>query len=76
MLCGLCLPFCFLYARGSDRIVSRVRSLRAGGCGVRIAAGATDFTLLLTVQTGPGAHPASCAMCSGILSHRGKAARV
>jgi hypothetical protein len=75
MLCGLCVPFCFLYTRGSDKVVSLVHRLRAGGCGVRIAAGATDFSLLLTVQTRSGAHPASCAMCTGILSPGGKAAR-
>jgi len=74
MLRGPCVPFCFLYTEGSDRVVSLVHRLRAGGCGVRIAAGATDFSLLLTLQTRSGAHPASCAKGTGILSPGGKAA--
>jgi len=75
MLCGPSVPFRFLYTDGSDRVVSLVHRLRAGGCMVRIAAGATDFPLLLTVQTRSGAHSASCAMCTGVLSPGGKAAR-
>jgi hypothetical protein len=33
--------------------------------GVRSPAGAKDFSSNLCVQTGPGAHPASCPMGSG-----------
>jgi hypothetical protein len=34
--------------------MSTAKGLRAGQSGVRILAGATDFYLLQTVQTGPG----------------------
>jgi hypothetical protein len=33
--------------------------------GVRSPAGATDFSSILCVQTGSGAHPASCTMGTG-----------
>jgi hypothetical protein len=33
--------------------------------GVLSPAGAKDFSFSLCVQTGSGAHPASCAMCTG-----------
>jgi hypothetical protein len=33
--------------------------------GVRYPAGAKDFYASLCVQTGSGAHPASCTMCTG-----------
>jgi hypothetical protein len=33
--------------------------------GVRSPAGAKDFSSILCVQTGSGAHPASCAMGTG-----------
>jgi hypothetical protein len=33
--------------------------------GVRSPAGAKDFSSSLFVQTGSGAHPASCTMCTG-----------
>jgi hypothetical protein len=33
--------------------------------GVRSAAGAKDFSSILYVQTGSGAHPASCTMGTG-----------
>jgi hypothetical protein len=35
--------------------------------GVRIPAGARHFLLSIPVQTGPGAHPASCTMSTGSL---------
>jgi hypothetical protein len=35
---------------------------------VRFSAGERDFSLLQSVQTGSGAHPASCAMVSRALS--------
>jgi hypothetical protein len=37
--------------------------------GVRYPAGAKDFSSVLCVQTGSGAHPASCTMGTGVL-HR------
>jgi hypothetical protein len=36
--------------------------------GVRSPAGAKDFSCSLCVQTGSGAHPASCTMGTGVLS--------
>jgi hypothetical protein len=36
--------------------------------GVRSPAGAEDFSSNLCVQTGSGAHPASCTMGTGVLS--------
>jgi hypothetical protein len=36
--------------------------------GVRSPAGVKDFSASLCVQTGSGAHPASCAMGTGVLS--------
>jgi hypothetical protein len=41
--------------------------------GVRFPAGANDFSSSLCVQTGPGAHPASCSMGTGGLFPGGKA---
>jgi hypothetical protein len=40
--------------------------------GVRSPAGAVDFSSSLCVQTGSGAHPASCAMGTGGLFPGGK----
>jgi hypothetical protein len=36
--------------------------------GVRSPAGANDFSCSLCVQTGSGAHPASCTLGTGVLS--------
>jgi hypothetical protein len=41
--------------------------LQAGRNGVRILAGARDFSLLRNMQTGSGAHPASYSMGTGAL---------
>jgi hypothetical protein len=41
--------------------------------GVRSPAGAKDFSSILCVQTGSGAHPASCTMGTGGPIHWGKA---
>jgi hypothetical protein len=41
--------------------------------GVRSPAGAKDFSSILCVQTGSGAHPASCTMGTRVLSPGGKA---
>jgi hypothetical protein len=40
---------------------------------VRSTARAKDFSSILCVQTGSGAHPASCPMGTGVLSPGGKA---
>jgi hypothetical protein len=42
--------------------------------GVRSPAGAKDFSCSLCVQTGSGAHPASCTMGTGGHFPRGKSA--
>jgi hypothetical protein len=42
--------------------------------GVRIPAGVKDFSSSLCVQTGSGAHPASCTMGTGGSFHGGKSA--
>jgi hypothetical protein len=44
--------------------------------GVRSPAGAKDFSSSLCVQTGSGAHPASCPMGTGDPFARGKSAAV
>jgi hypothetical protein len=41
--------------------------------GVRSPAGAEDFSSILCVQTGSGAHPASCPMGTRVLSPEVKA---
>jgi hypothetical protein len=41
---------------------------------VRFPAGARGFSVLHSVQTGCGAHPASCKMGTGVSSPGGKAA--
>jgi hypothetical protein len=41
--------------------------------GVRFPAGAKDFSSILCVQTGSGAHPASCTMGTGDTFSGGKA---
>jgi hypothetical protein len=43
--------------------------------GVRSPAGAEDFSSSLCVQTGSGAHPASCPMGTGVLSPEVKRGR-
>jgi hypothetical protein len=40
--------------------------VRSGRVGVRIPARARDFSVLKIVKTGPGAHPASYLMVTGI----------
>jgi hypothetical protein len=48
----------------SGRIVSDY-GLDDRAIGVRSPAGEEDFSSILCVQTGSGAHPASCAMSTG-----------
>jgi hypothetical protein len=40
--------------------------------GVRSPAGAKDFSSILCVQTGSGAHPASCTMGTGGKARQGR----
>jgi hypothetical protein len=54
----------FMSLVSSGSIVS-VYGLDDRAIGVRSPAGATDFSYSLFVQTGSGAHPASCTMCTG-----------
>jgi hypothetical protein len=73
-----CLIF---YIGGSVRVRSRVSSgsivsyygLDDRAIGVRSPAGAEDFSSSLCVQTGSGAHPASCTMGTGSPFPGGKA---
>jgi hypothetical protein len=66
----------YKYGVASVSIGSRVSSgsivsdyeLDDRAIGVRSPAGAKDFSSRLCVQTGSGAHPASCTMGTGILS--------
>ena len=46
-------------------VVSIVTGLRAGLCGVQIAARTRDFILLEIVQIVSGSHPASHSICTG-----------
>jgi len=46
--------------RSPDRVVGIVTRLRAGWSGFRIPIAATDFSPVQNVQTGSGAHSASC----------------
>jgi hypothetical protein len=66
----------FVYVDLHKLIVSRVSSgsivsdygLDDRAIGVRSPAGAKEFTSNLCVQTGSGAHPASCTMVLGVFS--------
>jgi hypothetical protein len=55
---------------------SSVDTAKGYRAGVRFSAGATDFTLLLIVQTGSEAHITSYPMGTGSLFPGVKAARV
>jgi hypothetical protein len=72
-LLGLCDSASASYAKTIDRLYYRdvgrdsVVRIAAGLYGDRIPVGATFFA---PVQTGPGAHPASCTMGTGSLSRR------
>jgi hypothetical protein len=50
--------------------------LKGRGTGVRFAAGARDFSLLHSLQTGSETHAASCTMDTGRSLPGGKLARV
>jgi hypothetical protein len=59
------VPCYLLYCILAFGVIGIVISLRAGGSGVRIRAGITDFSLLHNVQTGCRANPASCSAGNG-----------
>jgi hypothetical protein len=73
---------CIYILVGTFRIWSRVSSgsiesdygLDDLAIGVRFSAGAKDFSSSLCVQTGSGAHPASCTMGTGVPFPGGKSA--
>jgi hypothetical protein len=60
-------------SRVSSGIIVSDYGLDDRAIGVRSLAGEKDFSSSLCVQTGPGAHPPSCTMVTGVLSPRGKA---
>jgi hypothetical protein len=55
-------------SRGSSGSIVSDYGLDDRAIGVRFPAGAKDFSSTLCVQTGSGAHPASCTMGIGVLS--------
>jgi hypothetical protein len=56
------IKICTCFSRGPGWLSRYSDSLRAGRSGNRIPVGARYFA---AVQTGPGAHPASCTMGTG-----------
>jgi hypothetical protein len=68
-LTGLYLLFSLLSLRrnepGSSGSIVSDYGLDYRAIGVRSLAGAKEFSSNLCVQTGSGAHPASCTMCTG-----------
>jgi hypothetical protein len=54
-----------MWSRGSSGSIVTDYGLDDRAIGVRFPAGAKDFSSNLCVQTGSGAHPASCAMGTG-----------
>jgi hypothetical protein len=66
------LPFPSRSRVSSGSIVSDY-GLDDRAIGFRFPAGAKDFSSNLCVQTGSGAHPASCTMCTGGPFPEGKA---
>jgi hypothetical protein len=55
-------------SRGSSVSIVSDYGLDDWAIGVRSPAGAKDFSSNLCVQTGSGAHPASCIMGTGVFS--------
>jgi hypothetical protein len=55
-------------SRGSSGSIVSDYGLDDRAIGVRSPAGAKGFSSILWVQTGSGAHPASCTMGTGVLS--------
>jgi hypothetical protein len=60
-------------SRGSSGSIVSNYGLDDRAIGVRSPAGAKGFSSILCVQTGSGAHPASCPMGTGGPSSGGKA---
>jgi hypothetical protein len=60
----ICVYYIYMN-RVSSGSVESVYGLDDRAIGVRSPAGAKDFSYTLFVQTGSGAHPASCTMCTG-----------
>jgi hypothetical protein len=61
-------------SRGSSGSIVSDYGLDERAIGVRSPAGAEDFSSNLCVQTGSGAHPASCTMDTGGTFPGGKSA--
>jgi hypothetical protein len=57
--------FCIGRSRGSSGSIVSDYGLDDRAIGVRFPAGEKDFSSSLCVQTGSGAHPASCTMGTG-----------
>jgi hypothetical protein len=55
----------YFWSRGSSGSIVSDYGLGDRAIGVRSPAGAKDFSSKLCVQTGSGAHPASCPMGTG-----------
>jgi hypothetical protein len=64
----LYLIYLFIRSRVSSGSIVSDYGLYDRAIGVLSPAGATDFSSILCVQTGSGAHPASCPMGTGVLS--------
>jgi hypothetical protein len=63
----------YMRSRGSSVSIVSDYGLDDREIGVRSPAGAEDFSSSLCVQTGSGAHPASCTMDTGAPFPGGKA---
>ena len=59
---------CVFGNRSQNRIFGIGTMLWAGRPGIWILLGVRDFSVLQNVQTGSGAHPASCSLGTGVLS--------
>jgi hypothetical protein len=57
--------YIYIWSRVSSGSIVSDYGLDDRAIGVRSPAGAKDFSSILCVQTGSGAHPASCTMGSG-----------
>jgi hypothetical protein len=57
--------YCILQSRVSSGNIVSDYGLDDRAIGVRSSAGAKGFSSILCVQTGSGAHPASCTMGTG-----------
>jgi hypothetical protein len=66
-------PLVYIGSRGSSGSIVSDYGLGDRAIGVRSQAGVKDFSSSLFVQTGSGAHPASCTMGTGGPFSGGKA---